>query len=158
MLSAPKPSLLSPRTSALYPHLPSELTHPPSSSGPSSIPASTNHAILVFALCILHELRLGEESRWFGYLQSLPRPTDVQELLPVFWGGASRHEDSTQGDGPDGVTEDMVQGALWLMGTDAWGDLQRREREGMGLVGAALGGFESGPLSIETPSLNCRTT
>ena len=42
----------------------------------------SSHTILYLALCLLHEMRLGEDSPFYGYIQSLPR-TPI--LLPAFW-------------------------------------------------------------------------
>lgn len=78
----------------------------------------------MFALCILHELRLGKESKWYGYLQSLPRPAELTGMLPVFWSLEDQQ----------GGSEDGREAFEWLRGTDAWNDLQRREKQGMGLV------------------------
>ena len=72
----------------------------------------------------MHELRLGKESKWYGYLQSLPRPAELTGMLPVFWSL----------DDEQGGSEDSRVGLEWLQGTDASGDLLRREKQGMGLV------------------------
>lgn len=58
----PKSTLLSIRTSSLAPHIPKAMLF--SSDATSG---------LLMALVLLHELLLGEEGPWWGYLQSLPR-------------------------------------------------------------------------------------
>jgi hypothetical protein len=79
----------------------------------------TNHTILHLSLVLLHELRLGADSRWYGYLQSLPRDT---VLLPLFWGMEEL------------AREDGSTAKEWLRGTEAERDLQRKDQEGLGLV------------------------
>lgn len=104
----PKTALLSTRTSSLPPLLPDENLGPKSS-----------HTILLLALALLHELRLGPTSPFYGYLQSLPRDTI---LLPAFW---------TIGElaGDDGRKARAV-----LSGTEAERDIFRKNGEGLGIV------------------------
>lgn len=101
----PKTAILSCRTASL-----------PAISEPSS--ATTSHTILGLALALLHELRLGSDSRFWGYLQSLPR-----EIVPVpaLWPLAP-------------LDSDARRAIPWLQGTEAARDLQKREKEGVGLV------------------------
>jgi hypothetical protein len=58
----PKSTLLSVRTSSLAPHIPTTMLF--SSDATSG---------MLLALVLLHELLLGEQGSWWGYLQSLPR-------------------------------------------------------------------------------------
>lgn len=115
-----KTSLLTARTTSL--RLPQALLTTSRTGGGSSNGAQTNHTIFVLALVLLHELRLRDESPFWGYLQSLPREVD----LPLFWGCS-----------PNGIDDenDEKEGLKWLEGTEAARDLARKEREGMGLVG-----------------------
>ncbi|WWC61066.1 uncharacterized protein I303_103644 [Kwoniella dejecticola CBS 10117] len=106
----PKTSILSHRTSALRP-LPSD-----NSSGPSNL---NGHTILHLSLCLLHEFRLGEESPFYGYLQSLPRETIP---LPVFWNV------------PEIGGEDGKSARRWLEGTEAERELRIRDRDGLSLI------------------------
>lgn len=39
--------------------------------------------VIVLATIVSHEIRLGRESRWFGYLVSLPTTNEIS--LPSFW-------------------------------------------------------------------------
>ena len=71
------------------------------------------------ALALLHEIRLGPASRFYGYVQSLPRETIP---LPMFWGV---HE-LCESDGK--LALDM------LKGTDAARDLEKQRLEGKSLV------------------------
>ncbi|WOO84431.1 uncharacterized protein LOC62_06G007950 [Vanrija pseudolonga] len=101
----PKQALLSVRTADL---------RPPKSAGPGT----TSHAILSLALALLNELRLGPDSGFWGYVQSLPRETvPIPALWPLY---------------PDGSDARLAE--KWLKGTEAERDLRRREGEGVGLV------------------------
>lgn len=73
------------------------------------------------ALCLLHELRLGSESPFYGYLQALPRDTGAMGL-PFIWGVE------------EVAGEDGRLARAWLVGTEAERDILRKEREGLGLV------------------------
>ena len=70
-------------------------------------------------MCLLHELRLGPESRWYGYLQILPRQVI---LLPSLWG---MH---------DLAGEEGRAGLDWLKGTQAEQALTRKENEGLNVA------------------------
>lgn len=69
--------------------------------------------------CLLHELRLGKQSDFYGWLQHLPRDTVI---LPTFW--------SDEGlAGPDGL-----RALALLKGTEAEKQLQRKDGERLSLV------------------------
>ena len=104
----PKESLLSVRTASLPRLLPD-----------SNLGVGSSHTILYLALCLLHELRLGEGSEFWGYLQSLPRETI---LLPVFW----TIEDLSGDDGR--LARELI------VGTEAERDIFRKDSEGLGIV------------------------
>jgi hypothetical protein len=106
----PKAALLSTRTSSLPRLLPDANLKPQSS-----------HTILNLALALLHEFRLGTDSPFWGYLQSLPRETI---LLPVFW----TIEDLA---GEDGRKAREI-----IVGTEAERDIFRKASEGLSLVRA----------------------
>lgn len=89
-------------------------------SRPSS--TTTSHTILGLALALLHELRLGVDSDFWGYIQSLPREAVP---IPTLW----PLEDAGS---------DAQLAIPWLRGTEAERDLRRREREGVGLVSRVL--------------------
>ncbi|WWD15969.1 hypothetical protein CI109_100393 [Kwoniella shandongensis] len=125
LCSIPKSALLSTRSSSLPP-LP--MTQPP-------LVPDQHSSLLHLALCVLHEFRLEAESRWYGYLQSLPRePLGLG--LPVFWGeqlhldGEGKAEQEGEGEDGDG---DGREGRKWLVGTEAGRDLKRKEKDGMGM-------------------------
>lgn len=109
MLSLPKYSILSHQTASL-----SAITHL----------ASASHTILNLSLCLLHEIRLFTNSRFYGYLQSLPR--DMEAGLPVFW---------KIGKGVE--VEDGERGLQWLKSTEAEKELRKSEKQGLSLVGAS---------------------
>ncbi|KIP05485.1 hypothetical protein PHLGIDRAFT_119783 [Phlebiopsis gigantea 11061_1 CR5-6] len=69
-------------------------------------------ARLGLSLAVYGELLLGERSRWFGYLQSLPRATVGIALL---WGTGEAWADSIQG---QEVTSDGRQAAVLAAGTE----------------------------------------
>lgn len=96
------------RTSTLPKLLPDENLEPRSS-----------HTILYLALALLHELRLAEESPFWGYLQSLPRETI---LLPSFWSVEEL------------AGEDGRKGLEILRGTEAERDILHKNSEGLSLV------------------------
>jgi hypothetical protein len=109
VLSVPKTAILSARTTSLS--LPRELIDP-IPSGNWAKTATTNLTVPTLALILLHEIRLGEEGRYWGYVQSLPRSVGG---LPIFWD-------------VDG------EGRRWLRGTDAERELVKRKQSGMGLA------------------------
>ncbi|KAK8869756.1 hypothetical protein IAR55_000324 [Kwoniella newhampshirensis] len=115
LCSIPKTVLLSIKSSSL-PALPSSSSHK----------HDQHTSLLHLALCVLHDFRLETESRWYGYLQSLPRHP-VGLGLPIFW-GMEEMCDSL------GQKRDGEQGLRWLEGTEAGRDLERKDREGMGLT------------------------
>ncbi|CAK9787224.1 SET domain-containing protein [Cutaneotrichosporon oleaginosum] len=105
IVKIPKTALLSTRTSSL----------PPLPSTTESV-ATTSHTILGLALALLHELRLGPDSMFWGYTQSLPRATvPVPPLWPLHAGPSA------------------AAASAWLQGTEAERDLRRRQLEGIGL-------------------------
>jgi len=106
----PKTALLSARTTSLPQLIPLKTT------------STTSHTIFYLALVVLHELRLGKDSPFWGYLQALPRET---VRLPVMW----EVEELCGKDGKDA--------RKWLSGTEAERDLIRKNSEGMSLVGDA---------------------
>lgn len=106
----PKTSILSARTTSLV--LPPELILPSSGTSTDTVQVSTNRTIPTLALVVLHELRLGGDGKFWGYLQSLPREI---EGLPSFWDKESEER-------------------KWLRGTEADRELIRRNEAHMGLV------------------------
>ncbi|BEJ14482.1 hypothetical protein CspHIS471_0402490 [Cutaneotrichosporon sp. HIS471] len=103
IVKIPKSAILSTRTCSL----------PPLSTSIDSV-ASTSHTILGLALALLHELRLGPDSRFWGYTQSLPRATvPVPSLWPL--------------------DPNAKLASAWLQGTEASRDIGRRKLEGIGL-------------------------
>lgn len=104
----PKTALLSAQTSSLPMTVDTVHTSTPS------------HSILFLALAVLHELRLGYASAFYGYLQSLPRRTI---RLPVFWTVEEL------------AGEDGLLALEWLRGTEAERELLRKHSEGLSLVG-----------------------
>lgn len=109
VLSVPKRTILSARTTSL--NLPRELIDP-IPTGHWAKTATTNLTVPTLALILLHEIRLGEEGRYWGYVQSLPRSV---EGLPLFW-------------------DEEREARRWLRGTDAERELDKRKESGMGLV------------------------
>lgn len=105
----PKTAILSARTTSL--RLPHGLTDP-IPSGNWAKTATTNLTVPTLALILLHEIRLGEEGRYWGYVQSLPREFGG---LPIFW-------------------DEEGEPGRWLRGTDADRELSKRKEAGMGLV------------------------
>lgn len=101
---------MSTRTSSLPRLLPDENLAP-----------KTSHTILYLALSLLHELRLGAASPFWGYIQSLPRETI---LLPVFWGIEELA-------GEDGRKAKDIIGS-----TEVQRDIFRKDSEGLSLVRA----------------------
>ncbi|KAK4689762.1 hypothetical protein P7C73_g359, partial [Tremellales sp. Uapishka_1] len=99
----PKTSLLSTRTTSL----PSLMSLP--------VGSTTSHSVLYLALVLLHEMRMGDQSTFYGYLQSLPRETI---MLPVLWELAA---------------EDGRAGREWLKGTEAERVLRQKDSEGLSL-------------------------
>lgn len=110
MLSLPKHSILSHQTASL-----SAITHL----------SSASHTILNLSLCLLHEIRLSVNSKFYGYLQSLPR--DMGAGLPLFW---------QTGEGVE--AEDGERGLQWLKSTEAEKELRKSERQGLSLVGTVF--------------------
>ena len=108
MCQVPKDSLLSVRTSSLPRLLPED-----------NLGINSSHTILYLSLCLLHELRLGTASPFYGYLQSLPRETII---LPVFW----TIEDLAGEDGR--LAREMI------VGTEAERDIFRKDQEGLSIV------------------------
>ncbi|WVR05183.1 hypothetical protein IAU60_002195 [Kwoniella sp. DSM 27419] len=109
--SIPKSAILSYQTSALPP-LDEELTKLLQSVSMNS------YTILHLSLCLLHEFRLAEESRFYGYIQSLPRETVG---IPLLWG-----IEEICGD-------DGRLGARWLKGTEVEQELEARAMTGLAL-------------------------
>ena len=109
VLSVPKTAILSARTTSLK--LPRELVDPVPSDNWAKT-ATTNLTVPTLALILLHEIRLGEIGRCWGYVQSLPRSVGG---LPIFW--------DEEGDA-----------RRWLRGTDAERELNKRKKSGMGFV------------------------
>ena len=103
----PRQSILSARTSAFQ---------------RSYEPESAADIILHLTACLLHELRLGEESEFYGWLQMIPRET---VLLPTLWDEASV------------AGEDGRRALEWLEGTEALKQLERKDGEGLSLVSPA---------------------
>lgn len=81
------------------------------SSSPSLSKEPEKSADIIYRLtaCLLHELRLGEESSWYGWLQVLPRETIP---VPILW------------DEEDIGGQDGKAGLEWLQGTDAARELK----------------------------------
>ncbi|WWC89971.1 uncharacterized protein L201_004900 [Kwoniella dendrophila CBS 6074] len=117
--SIPKTSILSHRTSSLPP-----LPFPVPSAAETTIHLSDEeksigvNPILHLTLCLLHEFGLNKKSKFYGYLQSLPR---VIIGLPIFW-------NIFEIGGIDGE-----KGYKWLKGTECERELKLRENEGLGL-------------------------
>jgi len=76
-------------------------------------------AILYLTACLLFELRLGEESWLYGWLQILPREG---VLIPTFW------------DDEHLCGEDGKQALNWLRGTEGGKELYRKDQEGLTYV------------------------
>lgn len=121
--SLPKSAVLSIRTSSL--RLPPELQLDAPDPGDRAGSIGTNRTIPTLALVLLHELRLGKESSFWGYLQSLPRSIGG---LPIFW--------PEDGDA-----------RKWLRGTEAGRELAKKDELCMGYVSRFLTRLEhlSGP-------------
>ncbi|ORY22561.1 hypothetical protein BCR39DRAFT_551262 [Naematelia encephala] len=96
--------------------------------------------ILHLAACLLHELRLGEASRWYGYLQILPRSI---VMIPTFW-------EVEELAGLDGA-----KALEWLRGTEGDKELRRKVGDGLGM--AAIQEYYSAIQSFfpSTPSHPC---
>ena len=69
---------------------------------------------------LLHEFRLGPDSTFWGYIQSLPREP---VLLPVIWSIGEL------------AGEDGKLAIQWLKGTEAERDLNSKALEGLSLQG-----------------------
>lgn len=83
-------------------------------------PESAADMLLQLAACLLHELRLGRDSRWYGWLQVLPRDTVV---VPVLWGVGEIS-------GRDGE-----QALKWAKGSGFGKEIKRQEEsDGLSLV------------------------
>lgn len=85
-------------------------------------PETAADLILRLTACLLHELRLGSESRWFGWLQFVPR--DVIRVRTL-WANL------------DIGGEDGRRGLEWLEGTEAGLELRKKDQEGLSLVSAS---------------------
>lgn len=109
MCVVPKSIVLSHRTSGLTEHV------------PLLSDFSAADVTLHLAACLLYELLLGEESRFYPWLQILPRQTVA---LPTFWGEKELYGE----DGPMALSR--------LDGTEAKRELQRKDAEGLALVGS----------------------
>lgn len=94
----PKPALFSIRTSSLKPEA----------------DATSSGAVLSLALSLLHEMRLAEDSPFWGYLQSLPRHV----TLPPLWAVGN---------------DDEQKALLWLKGTEAERYMAKQENDGLSL-------------------------
>ena len=103
----PKSVILSHRTSDLTTHL------------PLGEDFSAADVTLHLAACLLYELLLGEESRFYPWLQILPRETVA---IPTFWA----EEDMYGADGVEALSR--------LAGTEGEKELHRKDAEGMSLV------------------------
>jgi hypothetical protein len=103
-----KASVFSRRTAALSNHL-----------ALSPEPDAAEHT-LYLAACLLHEIRLGQSSEFWPWLQVLPRETIP---LPTFWA-----DESICG-------QDGREALAWLTGTDGEKELKRKDSEGLALVG-----------------------
>lgn len=79
--------------------------------------------VLQLSACLLHELRLGGDSRWYPWLQVLPRET---VRVPTLW------EHGELGG------EDGRRGLDWLEGTEAARELAKKDADGLSLVGLSL--------------------
>ncbi|WVQ98792.1 hypothetical protein IAU59_005923 [Kwoniella sp. CBS 9459] len=102
----PKSSILSHKTSSL----------PPLPELNIDSRSLNSYTILHLSLCLLHEFRLGAESPFYGYLQSLPREIIG---LPLLW-------DIQEIGGVDGKL-----GKEWLKGTEVERELERRAEQGL---------------------------
>ena len=101
----PKATLLSARTTSLAPHLPAKMLF-----------SSDSTSGLLLALVLLHELLLGENGPWWGYLQSLPRAKGKWGVpLPLSW-----PRDSEEW--------------RWIRGTEAGRMVRRAEADPMGRI------------------------
>lgn len=124
----PKSALLSTRSSSLPPILPVTKD-------------LTSHSILHLALALLHEMRLEGKSKWYGYLQGLPRETIK---LPLFWG-------------IEGLCgDDGKKGLEWLTGSEVEKDLRRRAAMGFLLVRDMNRFLASRPLLVNYSCRDCR--
>lgn len=117
VVKIPKSAILSTRTSSLPP-LPTTIDNV----------ATTSHTVLGLTLALLHEMRLGTESKFWGYVQSLPRTTVP---IPALWPLA-----------PAEGGNDALRALDWLKGTEAARDIRRRQLEGVGLVSLMIAPFE----------------
>ncbi|TCD68415.1 hypothetical protein EIP91_010816 [Steccherinum ochraceum] len=91
-------------------------------------------AQLALSLALYGELLKGSNSRWFGYLQSLPRGTVGIALL---WGARSVKEDQSAAQHPNAshplkYEEDGEQARLWASGTEIEKEL--KGEDGMDLL------------------------
>lgn len=69
-------------------------------------------------------MRLGERSRWYGYLQSLPRDT---VMIPLFWGESSLAASEEE-------RLDGEKALVWLKSTEVARDLDHKAKDGLNLV------------------------
>ncbi|WVF72216.1 hypothetical protein IAT40_007028 [Kwoniella sp. CBS 6097] len=114
--AVPKSALLSHKTTSLPP-LPDLSTL--SSELKLDSQSLNSYTILHLSLCLLHEFRLGTESPFYGYLQSLPREIIG---LPLLW------------DVEDIRGEDGRLAREWLQGTEVEKELERRAEQGLSLA------------------------
>lgn len=116
----PKSIILSHRTSDLTTHLPLDEDF------------SAADVTLHLAACLLYELLLGEESRFYPWLQILPRETIA---IPTFWA-----EEALYG-------KDGVEALSRLAGTEGEKELHRKDAEGMSLVRSMVYHFNNRTIS-----------
>lgn len=120
VVQIPKSAILSLRTSSL-PKLASKFTDEGKDTQP----------LWYLALALLHEIRLGRQSTFWGYIQILPRK---HIPLPVLWPVKEIGQ------------EDGRLGIRWLAGTEAQRDLNRKASEGQALVSGVEHSTESRPI------------
>lgn len=114
MTLVPKSAILSARTTTLAPYLPPAiLFHPDSSSG------------LLLSLIVLHELLVGAQGPWWGFIQSFPRLRGGDN------GGRDGHRWGIPL--PLAWARESSQWA-WLRGTEAGRIVERAERDPAGLI------------------------
>lgn len=86
---------------------------------PNAAPAETfADLVLHLTACLLHELRLGQQSRFYGWMQALSQETI---MIPTLWG----QEDMAGEDGQNAMR--------WLKGTAVEKELDTKADEGLSL-------------------------